>query len=108
MAAPQRCSVGSCRDAGDVTGLVTSLSSGGPVSRRPRWAQRFVRDLEYRAWGLVVELDGRLNHADTERVMRDMARDNAVTVTGRATLRYGWREVAGRPRSGALVRNCVS
>jgi len=67
-----------------------------------------VRDLEYRAWGLVVELDGRLNHADTERVMRDMARDNAVTVTGRATLRYGWREVAGRPRSGALVRNRVS
>jgi hypothetical protein len=58
---------------------------------------RYVRDLEYDLWQLLVELDGRLNHADTDRVFRDMQRDNAATLTQRATLRYGWADVAGRP-----------
>jgi hypothetical protein len=57
----------------------------------------YVRDVEYDAWRLLVELDGRLNHADTDRVFRDMVRDNDATLTQRATLRYGWADVAGRP-----------
>jgi hypothetical protein len=58
---------------------------------------RYVRDLEYDVYRLLVELDGRLNHADAERVFRDMERDNVATLTQRATLRYGWADVAGRP-----------
>ena len=53
------------------------------------------RDVEYR-WGLVRELDGREAHPDHAR-HRDRRRDNRVTVSGRATLRYGWREVVGDP-----------
>lgn len=58
---------------------------------------RYVRDLEYDVWALVVELDGRLNHADSDRVFRDMQRDNHATLTQRWTLRFGWVDVAGRP-----------
>jgi len=70
---------------------------------------RYVRDLEYERWQLLVELDGRLNHADTDRVFRDMQRDNAATLTQRATLRYGWADVAGRPcRVAAQVTEALS
>jgi hypothetical protein len=54
------------------------------------------RDLEYAAWPLVIELDGREAHPDDER-FRDRARDNVVTVSGRRSLRYGWREVTDDP-----------
>ena len=56
-----------------------------------------VRDLEYRKWRLVVELDGRLNHEATERVFRDMDRDNFATLSGNSSLRYGWINIAGTP-----------
>jgi hypothetical protein len=53
------------------------------------------RDAVYEP-GLICELDGREAHPD-EAGFRDRARDNRVTVSGRTTLRYGWREVAGDP-----------
>lgn len=57
----------------------------------------YVRDLDYRPWRLVVELDGRLNHASTDRVFWDMDRDNASVLSGEVTLRFGWLAVAGAP-----------
>jgi hypothetical protein len=53
---------------------------------------RVYRDVELEEWGLVVELDGRIAHPQ-EEAFRDRRRDNWVTVSGRATLRYGWREI---------------
>jgi hypothetical protein len=57
---------------------------------------RVYRDVELEEWGLVVELDGRVAHP-TEEAFRDRRRDNGVTVSGRATLRYGWREIVEAP-----------
>jgi hypothetical protein len=57
---------------------------------------RHRRDVVYRAYGLVVELDGRLGHEGVGR-FRDMTRDNHATVSGEATLRYGHADVAGEP-----------
>jgi len=58
------------------------------------------RDVEY-AWGVICELDGREAHPDEAR-FRDRHRDNRVAVSGRITLRYGWREVVGEPCAVAL------
>lgn len=54
------------------------------------------RDVVYRLYGLVVELDGRLGHEGVGR-FRDMERDNHATVDGEATLRYGFADVAAVP-----------
>jgi hypothetical protein len=54
-------------------------------------------DALYDAQRVVVELDGRLGHDDAQGRWRDMRRDNAAAATGCVVLRYGWREVAGRP-----------
>lgn len=56
-----------------------------------------VSDVEYLQGALVVELDGRLRHAGSANRWRDLSRDNAVTVQGARTLRYGWHDVVGRP-----------
>ncbi|MBL8931331.1 MAG: hypothetical protein JNL54_14520 [Kineosporiaceae bacterium] len=58
--------------------------------------RRRYRDVRYVGLGLVVELDGALVHP-AERAWRDRWRDNELTIEGDRTLRYGWREVAGRP-----------
>ncbi len=55
------------------------------------------RDVEYPEHGVVVELDGRLGHEDESSVLRDQFRDNAATLTGAATLRFGWSAVGGCP-----------
>lgn len=57
---------------------------------------RRYRDAEFDGWPLVVELDGREAHPQAEQ-FRDRVRDNRVTVSGRRTLRYGWREVVADP-----------
>lgn len=54
------------------------------------------RDVRYRRWSTVVELDGRWAHPD-DAAFRDLRRDNLLVVAGDAVLRYGWRDVAGRP-----------
>lgn len=52
------------------------------------------RDVRYDRWNLLVELDGREAHP-ADGAFRDMRRDNATALSGRATLRFGWRDVVG-------------
>ncbi|WP_158220464.1 type IV toxin-antitoxin system AbiEi family antitoxin domain-containing protein [Kineosporia sp. A_224] len=69
-----------------------------PVERiveRRRERTRY-RDVRYGVWALVVELDGAEAHPPEEQ-SRDDGRDNAVTRSGRSSLRYGWRPVADDP-----------
>ena len=54
------------------------------------------RDILYEEFGVIVELDGRLGHEAESEVFRDHARDNAATLTGAATLRFGWMGVVGQ------------
>jgi hypothetical protein len=51
------------------------------------------RDVRYRRYGVVVELDGRASHPDSQR-WKDKRRDNAAAVDGLVTLRYGWSDVS--------------
>ncbi|MBA3252557.1 MAG: hypothetical protein H0T66_20150 [Geodermatophilaceae bacterium] len=57
-----------------------------------RGGRRRYRDVRYRRWHLVVELDGRAAHPEDERELDDL-RDNEVRTRGEQTLRYGWRSV---------------
>jgi hypothetical protein len=66
------------------------------AGRRTRY-----RDVRYVRWKTVVELDGRETHPDDER-FRDLRRDNHAVVQGENVLRYGWRDVVGRPCEAAL------
>jgi hypothetical protein len=69
-----------------------------PGVRQRRLAGRTVRwiDVDLEEFGVRVELDGRVGHVE-EGAFRDRVRDNAATVSGRATLRYGWVDVVGSP-----------
>ncbi len=67
----------------------------GPDGRTGR------RDRVYRAYGVVVELDGRLGHGPEDQ-WRDKARDNAAAVDGHQSLRYGWEHVRWHPCATAL------
>lgn len=58
---------------------------------RTRW-----RDVAYRAYGVVVELDGAATRPQ-EVAFRDYRRDNAAAVQREVALRYGWHDVAGAP-----------
>src|SRR5690606_31337244 len=51
------------------------------------------RDVEYRAHGLLVALDGRLFHDNAAARHRDLERDLDAAVDGRATVRLGWGQV---------------
>ncbi len=62
----------------------------GVVDHRRIW-----RDVGYRPYATVVELDGRVGHEGDGR-FRDMRRDNAATVEGNDTLRFGWLDVSER------------
>ena len=54
------------------------------------------RDVEYEAYGLVVELDGRLNHESWRSQGRDADRDlDDLALGGRATARLRWHQVFG-------------
>jgi hypothetical protein len=65
------------------------------VEEVPGGGRRY-RDLRYRRWGVVIELDGREAHPDDE-AHRDRARDNRAARHGDLALRYGWRETATDP-----------
>lgn len=52
-----------------------------------------VRDRVIEQFGLVIEFDGRLGHADPRGRFRDHRRDNAVALSGRTSLRFGWTDV---------------
>jgi hypothetical protein len=58
--------------------------------------KRVLRDLAYRRYGVIVELDGRLGHEGAEAAFRDMDRDNEAVVGGAVTLRFGWMAVVAR------------
>jgi len=64
------------------------------------------RDVRYRAWHVVIELDGREAHP-TVGAFRDMRRDNVAAVAGDVVLRYGWRDVIGDPCGVATQVNAV-
>ena len=61
------------------------------------------RDVEYRPWGLVVELDGRAFHTSVRDRARDLDRDLAAAVTGRDTVRLGWAQVYAAPCATAAA-----
>jgi hypothetical protein len=73
---------------------------GLPVGTRQfrvtRAGQHQYQDVTYQAYGVVVELDGRVAHPVKLR-WRDIHRDNATTVAGQLTLRYGWADVSEQP-----------
>ena len=71
---------------------------GLPDGRRqsPRPGRNGFLDVYYEGFGLVVELDGRLGHVE-EGEWRDHLRDNAHTVRGLRSLRYGRAEVTAQP-----------
>ncbi|MFI7588752.1 hypothetical protein ACIB24_16910 [Spongisporangium articulatum] len=54
------------------------------------------RDVRYKEWHVLVELDGRGAHPDDLR-FRDWRRDNLSTLADDDTLRYGWHDVTTVP-----------
>lgn len=66
------------------------------VRQRRSRDRRALRDVLYPAYPVVVELDGRLGHAELGR-FRDMDRDNVAGLDGLLTLRYGAGDLWGRP-----------
>lgn len=86
------------RDVERAHGLPTPVRQApfaGPGGRTGR------RDRVYRAYGVVVELDGRLGHGPEDQ-WRDKDRDNAAAVDGHQSLRYGWTHVRWHPCATAL------
>jgi hypothetical protein len=66
--------------------------------------RRAIRDVEYPAHGLYVELDGRLGHEVAADRWKDLERDLAAAASDRVTLRPGWRQVLDPCRlAGILV-----
>ena len=53
-------------------------------------------DNHYQAFGVVVELDGRVAHPAEAR-WRDIHRDNASAAAGMITLRYSWADITSNP-----------
>lgn len=73
---------------------------GLPEARRQRvvltGGHRRRTDNDYEPFGVIVELDGRLGH-EGGGVFRDRTRDNSTTVSGKATLRFGWADIDSQP-----------
>jgi hypothetical protein len=77
----------------------TAASDRGPICR----------DVDYRRFGLYVELDGRLFHDNAAQRDRDPDRDLDAAVDGLHTVRLGWGQVFGRPcRTAGLTASSVS
>lgn len=77
---------------------LTRVERAHGLPTAPRQVQRGVeyRDLEYDV-GLVVELDGRLNHESWSAQARDAERDLDDAASGRTVVRLRWRQVVGTP-----------
>jgi hypothetical protein len=76
------------RDVERAHGLPTGERQAHAVNR----GRSVFRDVRYRGYGVVVELDGRASHPDEQR-SEDSRRDNAAAADGLFTLRYGWADV---------------
>lgn len=77
---------------------------GLPVAERQVGASSqgpLYRDVVYRRYGLVVELDGRLFHDRPRARDRDLERDLDAAVNRLSTIRLGWGQAVGRPCSTA-------
>ncbi|WP_206065014.1 hypothetical protein [Nocardioides sp. JQ2195] len=78
-----------------------------PAARRQRLVRsgRSVahRDIDYEAWRLVVELDGRLGHEWSDDRWADLDRDVVSAVEDEMTLRVGWKQVLEPCRLAAAV-----
>ena len=66
-----------------------------------RHGLRYISDVGYDLYRVLVELDGRTGHEGLGR-FRDMNRDNQFAVIEWITLRYGWYDVVHRPCLVAL------
>ncbi|WP_344145511.1 type IV toxin-antitoxin system AbiEi family antitoxin domain-containing protein [Kribbella yunnanensis] len=77
---------------------------GLPVATRqalgPLGGTTIRRDCRYDPYGVIVEVDGRIGHADVASQWRDMARDNAAAVDAQVTLRFGY-QLTGDPCAAA-------
>lgn len=69
------------------------LPTGRGQVRERQGGSTVVRDRVIEEYGLVIEFDGRLGHDDPRGRLRDHRRDNAVALSGRTTLRFGWVDV---------------
>lgn len=70
------------------------LPTGTRQSERTTPSGKEFRDVEYEAYGLVVELDGRLNHESWRAQGRDADRDlDDLALGGRLTARVRWHQV---------------
>lgn len=76
-----------------------NLAEGQPGRRR-------YRDVRYRKYVTLVELDGSAAHPAEEREADQLRDNDVVEQEGAAPLRYGWAPVAGRPCqvAGQLAR----
>lgn len=84
------------RDVERAHGLPRGSRQNRRRAARIEGTRNAYRDVVYREFGLVVELDGRLGHVGEARV-RDRRRDNVTTLRGERTLRYGWLDVTDEP-----------
>jgi hypothetical protein len=55
------------------------------------------RDVDYRRYGMVVELDGRVGHFFNEERWDDMDRDIDLALEDRLAIRVGWRHTEEQP-----------
>jgi hypothetical protein len=80
---------------------------GLPTGRRQRRVRHgrapAYRDVDYRGFGVVVELDGRLGHEQQADRWDDLDRDIDSVVAGDVTVRVGWRQVLSPCRLAAVV-----
>jgi hypothetical protein len=76
-------------------GLPTAQRQSRISTASPACRSRYL-DSHYRAFGVVVELDGRADHRAEDR-WRDIRRDNANATAGILTLRFNWADVTRRP-----------
>ncbi len=72
------------------------LPRGVRNAAEPSAAGTRYRDVRYRGWSTVVELDGRAAHPD-DSVFRDLKRDNQLVLAGDTVLRFGWHDLAADP-----------
>ena len=55
------------------------------------------KDVYYRGYGVLAELDGPIGHTTDVDVRRDLRRDNADALAGQLVLRFGFADVRRRP-----------
>ncbi|WP_432835922.1 type IV toxin-antitoxin system AbiEi family antitoxin domain-containing protein [Dactylosporangium sp. CA-092794] len=82
------------------------LPRGRRQSRQRAAGRSRYRDVEYPAFGAIVELDGGAYHPE-ERRRDDRRRDNESASTGMRTLRYGWSDVSTPCPTAAQVARAL-